>query len=166
MKKIALVFLLLFASMTPANAADTCESVNRDVSVKKGAALQCFTDKNTYFFQSLRGPVIVNFWGSWCAPCLDEIPYFRSFTKKYPKIKLVGIDVEERKIQDGQAFAKKHRMNWPNFYDATGSTRGITGVGVPITLFIDEAGKIKYKKIGVLRNLKELEKLSQKYLSQ
>lgn len=166
MKKIGLILLFLFTSMVPIHAANTCEGVTRDLTVKKGATLQCLTDKNSYIFESLRGPAIVNFWGSWCAPCLDEIPYFRSFVKKYPKMRVIGIDVEERKIGDGQAFVRKNRMNWPNFYDASGSTRGITGVGVPITLFIDKSGKIKYKKIGVLRDLKELETLAKKYLAQ
>ena len=165
MKKIIVVIVLIISSMSPAQAHTGCDGVKMNPSITKGAVLQCLTGDKSYIFESIQGPAIVNFWGSWCAPCLDEIPYLRAFAKKYPKIAMIGVDVEERRIADGRAFATKHRMNWPNFYDATGSTRGITGVGVPITLLIDASGKIRHKKIGVLRSLKELESLSKKYLS-
>lgn len=168
MKRALAVVFLMVATTTPAYSAPlpTCEKVKRDATITKGAQLQCLTSKQSITFESLRGPMIVNFWGSWCAPCLDEVPYLRAFHRKYPKIALIGIDVEEKSAQDGRAFARKYKMTWPHYFDAKGTTRGITGVGVPITLFIDANGKILYKKIGVLKDFRELETLSKKYISQ
>lgn len=166
MKKIILVLVLLFANVSPVHAATIigCDGVKMDRSVKKGSYLQCLANTDLAYFESLRGPMVVNFWGSWCGPCLDEIPYLRAFHKKYPKTALVGIDVEERDIENGRAFVIENKMNWPNFYDYGGSTRKITGVGVPVTIFINSKGKIVYRKIGVLKNAKELETLAKKYL--
>lgn len=166
MKKIILVLVLLFANISPVHAETItgCEGVKMDRAVKKGSYLQCLANTDLAYFESFRGPMIVNFWGSWCGPCLDEIPYLRAFHKKYPKTALVGVDVEERDIENGRAFVIENKMNWPNFYDYGGSTRKITGVGVPVTIFINSKGKIVYRKIGVLKNTKELETLVKKYL--
>lgn len=166
MKKIILVLVLLFANISPVHAETItgCEGVKTDRAVKKGSYLQCLANTDLAYFESFRGPMIVNFWGSWCGPCLDEIPYLRAFHKKYPKTALVGVDVEERDIENGRAFVIENKMNWPNFYDYGGSTRKITGVGVPVTIFINSKGKIVYRKIGVLKNTKELETLVKKYL--
>ena len=166
MRRVILAIALILTTAFPAHAAPlkNCNEVNRDVKVTKGASLQCLANSEQIPFESIRGPVIVNFWGSWCAPCLEEIPYFRAFHKKYPQTALIGIDVEERSIQDGRTFVIKHKMDWPHYFDEKGSTRKITGVGVPVTLFIDAKGKIVHRKIGVLRNTKELETLAKKYL--
>ena len=166
MKRALATVLMMFATALPAHSATVplCDSVKRDSSITKGSKLQCLTSSENIVFESLRGPMIVNFWGSWCAPCLAEVPYLRAFHKKYPTIPIVGVDVEEKNKMVGRAFAARHKMTWPHYYDAAGTTRAITGIGVPITLFLDKNGKIVHKKIGVLRNVKELENLSKKYL--
>lgn len=166
MKKIFVVVTLLFTHMTPVHASylPNCDGIKVEASFTKGTKLQCLANSDLIAFESLRGPMIVNFWGSWCGPCLDEIPYLRAFHKKYPKTPLIGVDVEERTKENGRAFAMKYKMTWPHLYDATGSTRKISGMGVPVTLFIDEKGKIVHRKIGVLRSARELEVLAKKYL--
>ena len=167
MKRIVLSLLLLITSISPSHAAtlNNCTTVKRDVAVVKGSYLQCLANTDLAFFESFRGPMVVNFWGSWCAPCADEMPYFRKFYKEHKEYALVGVDVEEAKIDNGRTFANYQKMLWPNFYDYSGSTRGISGIGVPVTVFINKSGKIVHKKVGVLRSYKELETLAKKYLS-
>jgi hypothetical protein len=55
-------------------------------------------------------------------------------------------------------------MSWPNLYDADGATRATLGMGVPVTLFIDEKGEIVYRKIGIVTTIEELENETRKYL--
>src|SRR5829696_12637 len=58
-------------------------------------------------------PLIINFWASFCKPCIEEIPYFESLVKKYEKagvqLLLVSLDLQEAypKIKD---FAGKHKF--------------------------------------------------------
>ncbi len=109
--------------------------------------------------------MIVNVWGSWCAPCKEEIPIFRSFYKRAKgKLQLVGVDVEEASIKDGQNFVLTHGMTWPNLFDSDGRSRTYFGMGVPVTWFIAADGTVAYKKIGVLKNEIELIALTSKYL--
>jgi thiol-disulfide isomerase/thioredoxin len=121
--------------------------------------------KSNVNFAALRGPIIVNVWGSWCAPCSDEIPILRSFySQAKAKLQVLGIDVEEGKASDGSNFVVEQAMTWPSLVDPDGRSRSLFGMGVPVTWFIDADGKVAFKKIGVLKSIQELRDLTQKYL--
>ena len=127
--------------------------------------LNCLTGTEKISVESLRGPLIVNVWGSWCGPCKQEMPYFVEFNDQANgKVKLLGIAVEEAKAQDSKDFIIANGITWPNLYDAKGVTRSTFGMGVPITWFIDEQGTVVYKHIGVVKSTEELIDLTNKYL--
>ncbi len=142
-----------------------CADVQR-VAVKSGdITLNCLTGTEKISVESLRGPLIVNVWGSWCGPCKQEMPYFVDFHHQANgKVQLLGIAVEEAKAQDSKDFIIANGMTWPNLYDAKGETRKNFGMGVPVTWFIDEQGTVVYKHIGVVKSTKELIELTAKYL--
>ena len=49
----------------------------------------------------LRGPMVVNVWGSWCGPCKKEMPVLRAFHERAKdKVQLIGVDVEEANFDD------------------------------------------------------------------
>ena len=156
------------ASEKPAALAGkviSCVDVPRDVNISSGIELECVDGSNGAFLESLRGPAVINVWGSWCTSCLAEMPEFVNFYKKAAgKIALVGIAVEERSAEDSRKFIEKHGMTWPNFYDRKNKTRETFGMGVPVTWFIDELGEVKYKKIGAVESKSELIDLTEKYL--
>lgn len=173
MKKI-FIFLLAI-SLT------ACASVTKPISAKgevvgcgeiKHAAvhdgetiLDCLTGSEKISVESLRGPMIINVWGSWCGPCAEEIPLFVEFNHHAnEKVQILGIAVEEANTKAAKDFIRSHGMSWPNLYDAKGITRTSFGMGVPVTWFIDQAGKITYKHIGVIKSTQELIDLSAKYL--
>jgi thiol-disulfide isomerase/thioredoxin len=172
MKKIFfIVAALVLSSCSSAEPAAqkgeviSCESVNTEKAVVKGIALECVDGSAGAIMESLRGPMIVNVWGSWCAPCLDEMPEFVSFySKAKGKVQLIGIAVEEASPENSQRFIVKHGMTWPNFYDRENETRRYFGMGVPVTWFIDSSGKAAFKKIGVIKSESELVELTEKYL--
>lgn len=151
-----------------------CDSIPLGDSVgaaKSGAtksgelAFPCLDGKSTIRFSQMRGPLIVNVWGSWCAPCKDEIPMIRSFySKNLSKVQIVGVDVEEAKRSDGVDFVVANGMTWPILVDPDARSRGFFGMGVPVTWFIDENGAVVHKKIGVLNSEQELRDLASKYL--
>ena len=142
-----------------------CASV-KHIAVKNGdTVLNCLTGSEKFSIESLRGPLIVNVWGSWCGPCADEIPLFVEFHHHANgKVKILGIAVEEAKPQNAKDFIVNHGMLWPNLYDAKGLTISTFGMGVPVTWFIDKSGTVTHKHIGVIKSTEELIDLTVKYL--
>jgi hypothetical protein len=93
------------------------------------------------------------------------MPYFVEFNDQAKgKVKLLGIAVEEAKAQDAKDFVISYGVTWPNLYDAKGVTRANFGMGVPLTWFIDKAGIVVYKHVGVINSTAELIELTEKYL--
>ena len=142
-----------------------CLDVDHVAAKPDDTILNCLTGSQKISVESLRGPLILNVWGSWCGPCADEMPFFVEFSQKANgKVKLLGIAVEEAKAQDSKDFIVTYGMTWPNLYDAKGETRKNFGMGVPVTWFIDEQGTVVYKHIGVVKSTDELIDLTNKYL--
>ena len=173
MKKFALVAVLVLlagcgqeTSALPGNGVVVdCSSISTVTTNNDAVLLKCLDGKSTVDIGQIKGPVLVNVWGSWCGPCKEEMPIFVDFYSKYKeKVSLIGISVEEADVQDARDFVKLYGMSWPNLNDPDGSTRGTLGMGVPITLFIDAQGKVAYKKIGVVTTIEELERDTKKYL--
>lgn len=141
-----------------------CQTI-RVISTDGGVGLPCLDGKSTLHLNQIKGPLILNVWGSWCAPCKEEMPIFRSFyARAKSQVQLLGVNVEEAKRSDAINFVRRQGITWPNLIDPDGRTRGFFGMGVPVTWFIDSKGKVLYKKIGVLRNEAELIDLTSKYL--
>jgi thiol-disulfide isomerase/thioredoxin len=173
MKKLALVAALLLlagcgqeTSALPGNGVVVdCSSIAIVKTQNKSALLKCLDGNSTVDIGQIKGPALVNVWGSWCGPCKDEMPIFVDFYSKYKdKVSLIGISVEEADTQNARDFVKLYGMSWPNLNDPDGSTRGTLGMGVPITLFIDAQGRVAFRKIGVVTTIEELERDTQKYL--
>ena len=143
----------------------SCDSISRS-KVTTGLVFPCLDGKSALHFSALRGPLIVNVWGSWCAPCKEEVPIIRSFYEKAnSQLHILGIDVEEARPADGRAFIVENGMTWPNVIDPDGRSRGFFGMGVPVTWFIDSKGVVVYKKIGAMRSESELRDLTLRYLN-
>ena len=173
MRKLALVAALFLlagcgqeTSALPGNGVVVdCSSIATIKTDNEAALLKCLDGKSTINIGDIKGPALVNVWGSWCGPCKEEMPIFVDFYSKYKeKVSLIGISVEEADAQNARDFIKLYGMSWPNLNDPDGSTRATLGMGVPITLFIDDQGKVTYRKIGVVTTIKELEKDTEKYL--
>ena len=170
MKKLSIAVVVALTSLLipQANAAEgviaKCSFINRTLT-DKSIPLPCLDGSIGLAPSAIRGPAIINVWGSWCGPCRQEIPYIVEFNKKYGnQVQIVGIDVSETSPADGQKFVKEHGITWPNLFDVGGTTKAAFGMGVPVTWFVDKKGKALYKKIGVLKSEKELISLSKKYL--
>ena len=167
MKRALVLILALFSISFPAQANGGtvvgCQAINVAKGAIKGISLPCLDNKSHVTYQAIRGPVVVNVFGSWCEPCNQEIPHFLQLQALH-KVALVGIDVEETSMQAGRNFVIKKGMTWPILYDTTSVTRGIFGLGVPVTWFIDAAGKVVYKQIGLITSTAELKSEVTKYL--
>lgn len=167
MKRVLLLSLVLSCiSLTAQASSGTivgCQSIIVAKGSIKGISLPCLDNKSHVIYQAIRGPVVVNVFGSWCEPCNQEMPHFVQLQALH-KVAIVGIDVEEINALAGRNFVIKKGMTWPILFDGTSVTRGIFGLGVPVTWFIDAKGKVVYKQIGLIVSTAELKSEVTKYL--
>jgi thiol-disulfide isomerase/thioredoxin len=171
MRRVWIVItLLLLTACSPTSSyvkgeVVTCKSISKDASITNGIYLDCLDRSQGASLGALRGPMVVNVWGSWCGPCKEEMPYLRSFYEKAKqKVALIGVDVEEANFDDGRLFVERNGIVWPNLYDPDGRSRKYFGMGVPVTWFIAADGTVAGKKIGVIKNEIELITLTHQYL--
>ena len=170
MKRLAMAVavLLLAGCSSPsekiAGEVVSCESILSSTT-ENSIMLDCLDGTDGASINGIKGPAIINVWGSWCGPCKEEMPVLRSFYEKAQgKLALIGVDVEEASIEDGRKFVKNNGITWPNLYDADGKSRAYFGMGVPVTWFIAADGSVAYKHIGVIKSEKELISMTSKYL--
>ena len=170
MKKLfTLVIVLILAGCASPTTKIAGEIVSctssQSVATKDSIELNCLDGTSSASINSIKGPAIINVWGSWCGPCKEEMPILRSFwAKAAGKVDLIGVDVEEAQIADGRNFVLNNGITWPNYFDADGRSRAYFGMGVPVTWFISADGTVAYRHIGVLKNEIELITLTSKYL--
>ena len=138
---------------------------NIKVESGTGVPLECLGGGSAIAADSIRGPALINVWGTWCEPCKQELPHLAHFLAKYgDQVDLVGIAVEEKNQQSVRKFIRSYGISWPILYDATGATRGKFGMGVPVTWLVDESGTVVYKKYGPFKSTEEIELAAIKYL--
>ena len=143
----------------------SCESISEDKSFIGGVEMDCLDQSEGAQLGALRGPMVVNVWGSWCGPCKKEMPVLRAFhDKAKDKLQLIGVDVEEANPEDGQKFVERNGITWPNLYDPDGRSREYFGMGVPVTWFIAADGSVAHKHIGIINDLDEILTLTEKHL--
>ena len=163
-----LIISTLLLSLTPSAHASgsvvSCSAIKTGQGqVKSKTLLSCLDNKSKVMLEGIRGPVVINVFGSWCTPCQQEIPIFVSLyaTKK---VSIVGIDVEETNMQAGRNFVVKKGITWPILYDASGITKSSFGPGVPVTWFLDAKGYVVYRHVGLVTSQAQLNAEVTKYL--
>ena len=95
--------------------------------------------------------VIVDFWATWCGPCLAELPNLKSIYQKYHNrgLEIVGISLDD----DGQElgkFLKDNDLPWKILHSAAGDKKGFSdpnadlyGIsGIPTIILINRNGKV------------------------
>jgi hypothetical protein len=79
------------------------------------------------------------------------------------EVKLIGIDVDEKKADSGPNFIKSYGMSWPHLEDVDGRSKIVFGPGVPVTYFLDSNGEVIYKHMGAFLSKAQLYEAVEKY---
>ncbi|MCK5524969.1 MAG: TlpA family protein disulfide reductase [Thiomargarita sp.] len=105
--------------------------------------------------------LVVNFWATWCPPCLKEIPVFIKLQEQYAErgLQFVGIAINDR-YQVVQRFAKEEGINYPilggenaiRLAERLGNHQG----GLPFTVIVDRQNRLVSQHIGEM-NKQEVE---------
>ncbi len=104
--------------------------------------------------KSVRGKVVVlNFWASWCAPCVDELAYLNDLANSEfaaDKPVILGVNFKES-ASVVQAFASEHKFDYPILMDKSGSHFKNWADGIlPTTILIDRHGRPRWRIVGEL----------------
>lgn len=95
--------------------------------------------------------VLVNFWGTWCVPCLQEIPELVRLARHFKErgFEVVGIAVESGRPEDVREFMAQHGMNYEILLgDLSTVKRDFHVVGFPTSLLIDRHGMVRKRYVG------------------
>jgi len=91
--------------------------------------------------------VVLNFWATWCVPCIQEIPEIAAFRREHPEVVVIGVAIDVNDAAKVRAFAKKVGHEYPLVLsnDAVEKQLG-EPKALPTTRIYDPSGKIVYDK--------------------
>ncbi|MCD6671748.1 MAG: TlpA family protein disulfide reductase [Burkholderiaceae bacterium] len=102
-------------------------------------------------------PLVVNFWATWCPPCVGEMPELSEMQRDYAArgLQIVGIGIDSNK--NIRQFAEKMPMSYPLLVAGTGGAEltrrfGNTSGSLPFTAVIDREGRIRHRILGRFDN--------------
>jgi thiol-disulfide isomerase/thioredoxin len=130
---LVLIGLLAYGFLAPADDEGDTRSA-------PGFEEPLLTGEGTLSDEDLRGgPVVLNFWASWCGPCREEMPALQRMAERYADegVQVIGVLVRDS-AEGGRAFLDEVQVDYPMIYDADDSlARDLDVYGLPQTFFID-----------------------------
>lgn len=88
--------------------------------------------------------VLIDFWESWCGPCLQVFPAMQDLREEYPdsfEMLAVTVGLTEGP-EEARAFAEEHGYDFTWLYDANGVFAELGGSGIPFKVYVDPDGEL------------------------
>jgi cytochrome c biogenesis protein CcmG, thiol:disulfide interchange protein DsbE len=105
-------------------------------------------------FQRLLGqlegtPVVVNFWGSWCPPCREEMPRLVAAHHEFgDRVQFLGVDIIDSRTE-ARTFMEEFGMTFPSVFDVPDAIKTSLGqFGQPVTMFFRADGSFSFAYTG------------------
>ncbi len=96
------------------------------------------------------GPVLLNFWGTWCGPCRREIPALNRFVEAEPGIPLLGLAIDSGTVSALRRAKKRMKIGYP-ILQANDPVQVAYGIRtVPTTVLIDKDGRVARHHVGAV----------------
>jgi len=141
---------VLVLSLFCANVAIALEPGDRAPAF----AAPALDGKGTVELSRYRGKVVyLDFWASWCAPCLTAIPEVEEMRSEFPEddFQVIAVNLDQ-KTKKALRFLDKNPIGYPSASDPKGSLPGQFGVDtMPTSYLIDRDGVIRYVHRGFKR---------------
>lgn len=169
LRHVVLILLLVFAAASAgflvARALRAASDGTRHAVETPSTDLQIGDPRPALIFPDLAGqpvalasfdgrPLVLNFWASWCPPCIGEMPMLDAFAKAHPEVQIVGIAVEP--AQAARDYLAEHPVSYPILLGSEGSPdesqlfgnrRGV----LPYTVLIGADGRIRKRRAGAFQ---------------
>jgi thiol-disulfide isomerase/thioredoxin len=110
-------------------------------------------------------PTVVNLWGSWCAPCRDELPLLQQFADAAgDRVRVIGVVSKDGEPQ-AESFGADAGVTFANAYDGEGELMAQLGLNaLPYTMFLAADGTLVHSELGPVDSTGELEQLVAEHL--
>jgi len=108
-------------------------------------------------------PVVLNFWATWCGPCVKEIPTLKEIAKN-PEIEVISIALDDEGEEVVRPFAQRHGIDYTVLLGSMELFQRFDGYAIPYTLVLDASGRV----VSIYRRLvraKRLERDLQKAMA-
>jgi cytochrome oxidase Cu insertion factor (SCO1/SenC/PrrC family)/thiol-disulfide isomerase/thioredoxin len=108
---------------------------------------------------SLHGyPIVINIWAQWCPACRIEFPLFADASARYGRhVAFLGVDTNDT-ADDGRSFLASHHVSYPSYQSSSAELGSLAVIqGMPMTLYLNPAGKVIGRHIGQYQSLGALE---------
>ena len=136
---------------------DVAQRVEGIESTQVGRIMPNFTTNatvngETFNLESLRGKyVLIDFWGTWCAPCIAEMPEVKEYQEKYAdRLVVVGVNNGDT-IEKIKEFTEPKGYNWLQIKDKNGEedlVLKLNVAGFPTKFILSPEGEILYRFVG------------------
>ena len=147
MRQIKRAGLLIFLTCTLATGCD--RGTLSDQIGRPAPTFSINDGQRSVDLQSLQGKVVVlNFWASWCAPCVEEMPSLQAFQNQMPGVQVVAISSNEAFAKYQHYVAQQHLTLLTVFDENQTSNKLYGSFKFPETYIIDKRGIIRRKLIG------------------
>ncbi|MDA8124943.1 MAG: TlpA disulfide reductase family protein [Deltaproteobacteria bacterium] len=160
---LALVALLLLLPLGEKVARQALAASGKPIALKAGVAAPDFTLKTpqgkSLSLKSFRGkPVLLNFWATWCGPCVEEMPFFQQLAKEWADRGLVVLGVNEG---DGASkvtgFMQRYGLTFPMVLDPDQEVSRLYSVRfMPTSVLVDKDGIIQAVSFGGFESKEQL----------
>jgi thiol-disulfide isomerase/thioredoxin len=130
--------------------ATGCDRGSRPEQLGTRAPMFALNDgEHAVDLNQLHGRVVVlNFWASWCAPCIEELPSLEQLQQDLPQVQIVAVSTDEDATAY-QRFLKQHSVSLLTVRDGDQRSNAMYGTfRYPETYVIDKTGMIRRKFIG------------------
>jgi cytochrome c biogenesis protein CcmG, thiol:disulfide interchange protein DsbE len=110
-------------------------------------------------------PTVVNLWGSWCAPCREELPLMQELADGgVDRIRVLGVISRDGEPQ-AESFADDAGITFPSAFDGDGELMAELGLNaLPYTFFLAADGTLAHSELGPIDSVAELKGLVAEYL--
>ena len=108
--------------------------------------LKSLSGKNMKLSELSGNVVLINFWASWCGPCLQEMPLLNKIHKKYEPLgfTVLGVNVEENS-SNARAFLADRGVDFPILLDTANKVSKLYDVvAMPTTVVVDRDGNMRF----------------------